>query len=83
MINAAQCRAARGLLDWTQERLSERTREVEEAGLSRVSIRNFERGGDMRPGNRRLLRLVFEEAGVVFIDPGADGGPGMRLKDAP
>lgn len=77
MIDAAQCRAARGLLNWTQERLAQET------GLSRVSVRNFERGGEARDSNRNLLRLAFESAGVAFIDPGAEGGPGVRLKDAP
>ena len=60
-MEAAQCRAARALLDWTQSDLSGRS------GLSVVSIRAFEKGGEMRDSNRKLLRLVFERSGVEFI----------------
>ena len=74
MIDASQCRAARGLLDWTQKDLQGAT------GLSVVSIRAFEKGGEMRDSNRTLLRLAFERAGVEFIDPNG-GGAGLRLED--
>ena len=75
MITPEQCRAARGLLDWTQKDLSDRV------SLSVVSVRAFEKGGHMRENNRKLLRLTLESAGVVFLDAGAavDGGPGVRL----
>lgn len=72
MITPMQCRAARALLDWTQNDLSTAT------GLSAVTIRAFEKGGDMRDSNRTLLRLIIEKAGVVFIEPNG-GGPGVRL----
>lgn len=76
MIKPAQCRAARALLDWTQADLASRT------AISAVSIRAFERGGDMRESNLRLLRLTFEAAGVVFEGPGelVVGGIGVRMK---
>lgn len=74
MIDPVQCRAARALLDWTQQDLSDET------GLSKVTIRAFEKGGEMRDSNRTLLRLAFEKAGVQFIDTNG-GGPGARLKD--
>lgn len=73
MINAPQCRAARALLDWTQPDLARET------GLSAVTIRAFERGGEMRDSNRNLLQLVFERAGVVF-DLSAGDGSGVRFK---
>src|SRR5215207_9312771 len=73
MMEAAQCRAARALLDWTQSDLSGRS------GLSVVSIRAFEKGGEMRDSNRKLLRLVFERSGVEFI-PENGGGAGVRLR---
>lgn len=73
MIEASQCRAARALLDWTQGDLSAAT------GLSVVTIRAFEKGGEMRESNRTLLRLSFEKAGVAFISPGTEGGAGVRL----
>ncbi|GEP07396.1 helix-turn-helix domain-containing protein [Methylobacterium oxalidis] len=74
MIDAIQCRAARALLDWTQQDLSGAT------GLSKVTIRAFEKGGEMRDSNRTLLRLAFEKAGVEFI-PQNGGGPGARLRE--
>lgn len=73
-IDPVQCRVARALLDWTQQDLSD------VVGLSKVTIRAFEKGGGMRDGNRALLRLAFERAGVQFIDMNG-GGPGARLKE--
>ena len=73
MITPAQCRAARALLDWTQSDLAEAT------GLSAVTIRTFEKGGEMRDSNRTLLELSFEKAGIVFIWENGDG-PGVRLR---
>lgn len=70
----AQCRAARGLLDWTQSDLSEAT------GLSAVTIRAFEKGGEMRESNRTLIALALEKAGVELI-PENGGGVGVRLRD--
>lgn len=72
MIEAAQCRAARALLNWTQDELARRV------SVSAVSIRAFERGGEMRDSNRKLLQLAFESAGVQFI-PENGGGAGVRL----
>lgn len=73
MIDAPQCRAARALLDWTQADLSTAT------GLSVVTVRAFEKGGEMRDSNRTLLRLSFEKAGVAFIPAGTEGGAGVRF----
>lgn len=73
-IESAQCRAARGLLDWTQADLSTAT------GLSVVTVRAFEKGGEMRESNRTLLRLAFEKAGVDFI-PENGGGAGVRMRE--
>ena len=74
MIDPAQCRAARALLDWTQGDLARET------GLSAVTLRAFEKGGEMRDANRNLLRLTLEKAGVEFI-PENGGGAGVRMKD--
>ena len=74
MIEPAQCRAARALLDWTQPDLAKAT------GLSAVTIRAFEKGGEMRESNRTLLRFTFERAGVDFI-PENGGGAGVRLRE--
>lgn len=71
MITAAQCRAARGLLDWTQTELARRL------SMSVVTVRAFEKGGAMRASNLKLLKLIFEEAGVNFINANG-GGDGVR-----
>jgi len=73
-MTPAQCRAARALLDWTQADLAART------SISAVSIRGFEKGGDMRDSNRKLVRLTLEAAGVYFLECGdASRGPGVSL----
>lgn len=74
MISAAQCRAARGLLDWSQVDLAAK------AGVGVVTIRQLE--GDQQHSRRATLSVVrsaLEEAGVEFIDENG-GGAGVRLK---
>ncbi|MFK4063069.1 helix-turn-helix domain-containing protein [Brucella anthropi] len=70
-MTAAQCRAARGLLDWTQAELARRL------SMSVVTVRAFEKGGEMRASNLKLLKLIFEEAGVIFIHAN-EAGDGVR-----
>ena len=72
-LSAAQCRAARGLLGWTQADLAQET------GLSVVSLGAFERGGGIRYSNAQIIVAAFEKAGVNSI-PENGGGPGVRLK---
>ena len=76
MLKPPQCRAARALLNWTQAELASRT------AISAVSIRAFEKGGEMRESNLKLIRLTFEAAGVVFQDEGelVSGGIGVRFR---
>jgi transcriptional regulator with XRE-family HTH domain len=69
-----QCRAARALLDWSQEDLAERS------GVAARTVRYFEK--DMRepiPANLAALQSALERAGVIFIAENG-GGPGLRLK---
>ena len=73
MITPDQCRAARGLINWQQQQLSRAT------GLSAVSIRAFERGGEMRESNKLKIRSALEAAGVIFVDENGEG-PGVRLR---
>jgi len=63
MITASQCRAARGLLDWTQKDLAEKSR------IGIVTIRQFE-GGKTEPMHATMvvLQQAFEAAGVEFLD---------------
>lgn len=68
-----QCRAARGLLDWTQCHLAR------QAGVSRSTVRDFEsRRHALHPASEVRIIGAFERAGVRFIAPG-EGGPGVRL----
>jgi predicted transcriptional regulator len=57
------CRAARGLLDWTQSDLADR------AEVSRSTIRDFEGGHhDLHRATAAQLRRAFEDADVVFVE---------------
>lgn len=78
-LTAAQIRAARALLDWTQPKLAEMTK------ISTPTIRRME--SDRGPSastaaNVEAVRRALEQAGVVFLDKGdtTTGGPGVRLK---
>ena len=74
MVTAAQCRAARGLLDWSQQYLADH------AGLGIVTIRQIESGAtEPRRATLTVLQQTFERAGVEFIDENG-GGPGVRLR---
>ena len=74
MITPAQCRAARALLNWSQQQLADASK----AGV--VTIRNFE-GGKSSPINSTLevLRRALESAGVIFVEENGEG-PGVRLR---
>ena len=77
MITPAQCRAARGLLDWSQEALAK------SAGVGVVTIRQLEAGvHEPRRATLEVVRRCLEVAGVELIDENG-GGPGVRLKKEP
>ncbi|WP_346770814.1 helix-turn-helix domain-containing protein [Bradyrhizobium sp. 44] len=68
-----QCRAARGLLDWSQQELADR------AKIGIVTVRQLEGGShEPRRSTLQVVRLAFEAAGVQFIEENG-GGPGVRL----
>ena len=74
MISSAQCRAARGLLDWSQQDLANH------AGVGIVTVRQLEaRASEPRRATLDVVRRAFESAGVEFIDENG-GGPGVRLR---
>jgi transcriptional regulator with XRE-family HTH domain len=74
MLTPAQCRAARGLLDWTQQELADA------AQIGVATVRLFEgEATESRQATLAVLRQAFELAGVEFIDENG-GGPGVRLK---
>lgn len=74
MLTAAQCRAARALIDWSRDGL---------ADGSKVALRtivDFERGArEPREATKAALRAALENAGVEFI-PENGGGAGVRLR---
>lgn len=73
-LTPEQCRAARGLLDWTQDELSEH------AGVSRGAVRGFEAGHHtLRTDTGAAIRAALEAAGVVFLEADGRMGHGVRF----
>jgi transcriptional regulator with XRE-family HTH domain len=72
VISAPQCRAARGLLGWSQGDLAR------SSGVSEKSIADFERQARV-PYERtvRDLMTAFETAGIEFTNGDA---PGLKMK---
>ena len=71
MITAPQCRAARGLLDWTQQELADAAR------IGVATVRLFEsEASEARHATLVVLRQAFEAAGVEFTN---GDQPGVRL----
>jgi transcriptional regulator with XRE-family HTH domain len=71
MIDAAQIRAARGLLGWTMVTLADQT------SLSINSISKIERGDvTAHPESLKKIQKAFEAADVEFLP-----GSGVRMKD--
>ena len=69
-----QCRAARGLLNWTQSELAKA------AAVGIVTVRQVEAGtASPRRATLQVMRRALEDAGVEFIDANG-GGPGVRLR---
>jgi transcriptional regulator with XRE-family HTH domain len=69
-----QCRAARGLLNWTQEHLALA------AGVSRSTIKDFEcHRHALHRTSEKLLVEAFARGGVLLIEEGTEG-PGVRLR---
>lgn len=69
-----QCRAARGLLNWTQAQLASL------AGVSRTTIKDFEcHRHCLHRATEDLLVKALEKGGVRLL-AADDEGPGVRLK---
>ena len=72
-MTPSQCRAARGLLKWSQDDLAR------EAKVSVVTVRNFENEKSVpQRATLEVMTRVIEAAGVIFI-PENGGGAGVRL----
>ena len=70
-LTPAQCRAARALLNWSQEDL------VEACKITKRTIAEFERGAS-KPHQNTLVQIIagFEAAGIEFLHGKA---PGVRI----
>jgi hypothetical protein len=73
-LTAAQCRAGRALIEWSQAQLSQ------SASIDIQTVADFEkRIRKADETTRRRLRATLEAAGVVFISENG-GGAGVRLR---
>ena len=77
MINAAQIRAARALLDISQARLSAMS------SVSESTIKRLEGASQIRGSAESIWKVqrVLEEAGIEFIPADGNSGPGVRLRE--
>ena len=75
MISPAQIRAARGLLDVNQTKVSEW------ASISVATLKRVESASEIRGAADTLWKIqqALEAAGIEFIDENG-GGPGVRLR---
>ena len=76
MINAAQIRAARALLDISQVRLAAMS------SVSESTIKRLEAASEIRGSAESIWKIqqVLEVAGIEFIPAEGEGGPGVRLR---
>lgn len=73
-LTPAQCRAARALIAWSQDKLAT------ESKVAKATIANFE--AEKRSAYARTLgdlQGALEAAGVIFVDENGEG-PGVRLR---
>lgn len=77
MINAAQIRAARALLDISQLRLSAMS------SVSESTIKRLEGASQIRGSAESIWKVqrVLEQAGIEFIPADGNSGPGVRLRE--
>ena len=76
MITPAQCRAARGLIAWSQQDLATN------ANIGVVTVHQVDAGTSQpRHATLDVIKRAFEAAGVEFIDENG-GGAGVRLRKA-
>lgn len=70
-----QCRAARGLLNWTQDRLARA------AGVSRSTIKDFEcHRHALQRGSEELVIGALARCGVELLFDGDGAGIGVRME---
>jgi transcriptional regulator with XRE-family HTH domain len=75
VLTAAQCRAARALLDWSRKDLAER------AGISIGTVFAFESAAaDTKTSTVLKLQKTLAQAGIEFIDEHEGKGEGVRFR---
>jgi DNA-binding transcriptional regulator YiaG len=73
ILSPEQSRAARGLLNWSQDDLAA------SAAVGNSTVRDFEAGRrNPRRASLEAMRTALEMAGIAFIAENG-GGPGVRL----
>ena len=75
-VLVSQIKAARALLDWSQERLAAKS------GVSIPTVKRLEaKVGSLagRPDTAEKLVAALEGAGVIFVEENGEG-PGVRLR---
>ncbi|SHG59022.1 hypothetical protein SAMN02745157_4467 [Kaistia soli DSM 19436] len=76
LLHPAQCRAARGLLCWTQDKLASAS------GVSRSTIKDFERHRhELHRSSEALLIAAFAQSGVeLLFDDKLTRGMGVCMR---
>jgi DNA-binding transcriptional regulator YiaG len=76
ILSPAQCRAARGLVEWSQDELATR------AEVGNSTVRDFEKGRRVPlDDNLTAMRRALEDAGVEFLPARNGKGVGVRLRE--
>ncbi len=74
-MTPAQCRAARGLIAWSQTQLAEK------AALSLPTVQRFEtQRGPVSGDAIAAMQTALERGGVLFLESNGHG-PGVRLRE--
>jgi transcriptional regulator with XRE-family HTH domain len=74
ILTPDQCRAARGLIAWSQDQLAKH------ASVGNSTVRDFEKGRRVPlEDNLTAIRRALEDAGVEFIPAKGGRGVGVRL----
>ncbi len=74
-VSIRQIKAARALLQWSQEDLA-KAADVSIPTIKRLESQDGELGGRADTGEK--IRAALQGAGIEFL--GGEGGPGARLK---
>ena len=74
-MNGIQCKLARIALGWGVLDLAAA------ANVSTQTVVRCEKGEELRPATLDRIRVVMEDAGIIFIPKDENGGVGIRFRD--